>query len=43
MIVGDLKQTPLEKQRLEIVERKGLGHPDSMQGVYEKSRFNTAS
>lgn len=28
IIVEDLKQTPLEKQRLEIVERKGLGHPD---------------
>jgi S-adenosylmethionine synthetase len=30
IIVEDLKQTPLEKQRLEIVERKGLGHPDYM-------------
>jgi S-adenosylmethionine synthetase len=28
IIVDNLKQTPLEKQRLEIVERKGLGHPD---------------
>jgi len=28
IIVEDLKQTPLEKQSLEIVERKGLGHPD---------------
>jgi len=28
IIVEDLKQTPLEKQRIEIVERKGLGHPD---------------
>ena len=28
IVVQDLKQTPLEKQRLEIVERKGLGHPD---------------
>jgi len=28
IIVEDLKQTALEKQRLEIVERKGLGHPD---------------
>jgi S-adenosylmethionine synthetase len=25
-----LKQTPLEQQKLEIVERKGLGHPDSI-------------
>jgi len=30
IIVADLKQTPLEKQLLEIVERKGLGHPDSI-------------
>lgn len=28
IIVEDLKQMPLEKQRIEIVERKGLGHPD---------------
>lgn len=28
IIVEKLKQTPLEEQRLEIVERKGLGHPD---------------
>ncbi|MBS7632628.1 methionine adenosyltransferase [Candidatus Bathyarchaeota archaeon] len=28
IIVDNLKQTPLEKQRIEIVERKGLGHPD---------------
>jgi S-adenosylmethionine synthetase len=28
IIVEDLKQTPLEKQRIEIVERKGIGHPD---------------
>ena len=28
IIVEDLKQTPLEKQRVEIVERKGIGHPD---------------
>jgi len=28
IVVEDLKQIPLEKQRLEIVERKGLGHPD---------------
>jgi len=26
--VGELKQVPLEKQGVEIVERKGLGHPD---------------
>jgi len=30
IIVQDLKQTPLEKQRIEIVERKGIGHPDYM-------------
>jgi len=28
IIVEDLRQMPLEKQRVEIVERKGLGHPD---------------
>jgi len=28
IVVEDMKQTPLERQRLEIVERKGLGHPD---------------
>ena len=28
ILVADLKQTPLERQRMEIVERKGLGHPD---------------
>ncbi|MGB9853565.1 MAG: methionine adenosyltransferase [Candidatus Bathyarchaeales archaeon] len=28
IVVENLKQTPLEKQRIEIVERKGLGHPD---------------
>ena len=30
IIVENLKHTPIEQQRLEIVERKGLGHPDSM-------------
>lgn len=30
IIVNGLNQTPLEEQRLEIVERKGLGHPDSI-------------
>jgi len=29
-MVNDSKQTPLEKQPIEIVERKGIGHPDSM-------------
>lgn len=28
IVVENLKQTPIEKQKLEIVERKGLGHPD---------------
>jgi S-adenosylmethionine synthetase len=28
LLIKNLKQTPLEKQKLEIVERKGLGHPD---------------
>jgi S-adenosylmethionine synthetase len=30
ILVDSLKQTPLEQQKLEIVERKGLGHPDSI-------------
>jgi len=30
ILVDALKQTPLEQQKLEIVERKGLGHPDSI-------------
>jgi len=30
IIVNGLKQTPLEEQRFEIVERKGLGHPDTI-------------
>lgn len=25
-----MKQTPLEEQRIEVVERKGLGHPDTI-------------
>jgi len=28
ILVDSLKQTPIEQQKLEIVERKGLGHPD---------------
>ena len=28
LFVDELKQTPIEEQKLEIVERKGLGHPD---------------
>jgi len=30
IVINGLKQTPLEHQGLEIVERKGLGHPDSI-------------
>jgi S-adenosylmethionine synthetase len=30
IFVDALKQTPIEEQKLEIVERKGLGHPDSI-------------
>ncbi|MCZ7575035.1 MAG: hypothetical protein M5U01_41330 [Ardenticatenaceae bacterium] len=29
IIVEALRQTPVEKQRVELVERKGTGHPDS--------------
>ena len=28
--VESLIQTPLEKQEIELVERKGIGHPDSI-------------
>ncbi len=28
IVINKLKGTPLEKQKIEIVERKGLGHPD---------------
>jgi S-adenosylmethionine synthetase len=30
ILVNDSKRTPLENQPIEIVERKGVGHPDSM-------------
>ena len=30
VFVDELRQLPLEEQKLEIVERKGLGHPDYM-------------
>lgn len=30
ILINGLKQIPLEQQKLEIVERKGLGHPDSI-------------
>jgi S-adenosylmethionine synthetase len=30
IIVQELKQTPTDQQRVELVERKGTGHPDSV-------------
>lgn len=30
ILVDCLRQTPIEQQKIEIVERKGLGHPDSI-------------
>ncbi len=30
IIIEPLKQPPIEEQRIEIVERKGIGHPDSI-------------
>lgn len=30
IIIEELKQTPLDEQRVELVERKGVGHPDSI-------------
>jgi S-adenosylmethionine synthetase len=28
--VEELLKTPIEKQRIELLERKGIGHPDSI-------------
>ncbi len=28
--VEELLRTPIEKQQIELVERKGIGHPDSI-------------
>ena len=30
ILIDELRQTPIEEQRLEIVERKGIGHPDTI-------------
>ncbi|MDH5795909.1 MAG: methionine adenosyltransferase, partial [Candidatus Bathyarchaeota archaeon] len=30
IFVTSLEQVPLEEQKIEVVERKGLGHPDTM-------------
>jgi S-adenosylmethionine synthetase len=30
VLIDELKQTPVEAQRIELVERKGTGHPDSI-------------
>lgn len=30
IVVENLQKTPVENQRIEIVERKGIGHPDSI-------------
>ena len=30
IIIEELERIPIDQQRIEIVERKGLGHPDSM-------------
>ncbi len=30
IIVEEIIKTPIEKQRVEVVERKGVGHPDSL-------------
>ncbi len=30
ILIEELKTTPVEKQQVELVERKGVGHPDSM-------------
>jgi len=36
IFIENLAHTPIEKQETEIVERKGIGHPDSIaDGVAE--------
>ena len=35
--VEKITQTPIEKQEIEIVERKGVGHPDSMADGFAES------
>src|SRR5437867_2291706 len=30
IMIEELKQTPVKDQKIEIVERKGIGHPDSI-------------
>jgi S-adenosylmethionine synthetase len=30
IVIEELKQIPMDEQKIEIVERKGLGHPDSI-------------
>ncbi|RKX46480.1 MAG: hypothetical protein DRP38_07615, partial [Thermotogae bacterium] len=30
IIVEELVRTPVEMQKVELVERKGIGHPDSI-------------
>ena len=30
IVIDKVKRTPIEQQRVEIVERKGIGHPDSL-------------
>ena len=30
IIIKELIQKPIEEQEVEIVERKGIGHPDSI-------------
>ncbi|MCS7130262.1 MAG: methionine adenosyltransferase, partial [Archaeoglobaceae archaeon] len=30
IVVEELIHTPIEEQKVELVERKGIGHPDSL-------------
>jgi S-adenosylmethionine synthetase len=30
IFIEEIKSTPIEKQKIEVVERKGVGHPDSL-------------
>lgn len=41
IVTETIKETPIEKQNIEIVERKGIGHPDSIaDGIAEEVSRN---
>lgn len=41
IVIDSVKRTPIEEQKVEIVERKGIGHPDSLaDGMAESVSIN---